>query len=97
MVATIDGEVAGIIGISREGDIGKYFSEFKPELRPHLKSITILRAIKASLQIVRDYHGPVVAVAQDGEGCRILHRLGFDHIHGANYVWANYSSKPATE
>lgn len=87
IAATLGGEVVGIIGVVREGEHGKYFSEFKPELRPHLKRITILRAIKASMEIVRSYRGPVVAVATTGEGCRILNRLGFVHIHGANYLW----------
>lgn len=87
IVAEMDGEVAGIVGVAREKDWGKFFSDFKPQLRPYLKSITIMRAIKDALQIVREYRGPVLAIAESPEGCRILHRLGFKHLYGAWYGW----------
>jgi hypothetical protein len=86
-VAELDGQVAGIIGVSRENNIGKFFADFKPELEPHLKSLTIMRAIKRALDFCDDYQGPVIAIAEHGEGCRILHRLGFDHLEGAYYGW----------
>lgn len=89
MVVEIDGQVAGIVGISREYTIGKFFADFKPELGPYLKSVTVWRAIKAALQFCDEYRGPVIAVAEHGEGCRILHRLGFDHLEGAHYGWLN--------
>ena len=83
----MDGKVVGIIGITREFDYGKFFSEFTEELRPYLRSVTIMRAIKNSLAYCEQYKGPVLAVALDAEGCRIMHRLGFTHIQGGWYGW----------
>jgi len=37
LVATLDGKVAGVVGVIRDGDHGRYFSEFHEELQPHLK------------------------------------------------------------
>ncbi len=86
-VAVMDGKVVGIIGITREGDYGKFFSDFTEELEPHLKSVTIMRAIKGALRYCDQYRGPVLAVAQHAESCRIMHRLGFTHLHGGWYGW----------
>lgn len=88
-VAIIDDEVVGVIGLAREKDYGRFFSDFSPRLHPHLRSITILRAIKASMRFVDAYQGPVVAEAEHDKGRRILERLGFAHAHGAFYVWPN--------
>lgn len=87
VVAVMDGRVVGILGVVREGPIGKYFCDFKPELQPHLKSMPIMRAIKQSMKFVEDYRGPVISVAEHAEGCRILNRLGFTHFMGAYYGW----------
>lgn len=86
-VAVLDGRVVGILGVVREGPIGKYFCDFKPEIEPFLRSMTIMRAIKRSMEFVYDYKGPLVSVAAHAEGCRILHRLGFTHLQGALYGW----------
>ena len=85
--ALIDGRVVGVLGIIREGPIGKFFCDISPELQPHLRSITIMRAIKASIEMVKDYRGPIVAVAEHAEGCRLLNRLGFTHLDGVYYTW----------
>ncbi len=89
IVAFVDGQLSGVIGVVREREYGKFFCDFKPELQPHLRSITIMRAIKASLRFADQYQGPVIAVADHAESCRILHRLGFTHLHGAYYGWLN--------
>ena len=86
-VAVMDGKVVGIIGITREFNYGKFFSDFAEELRPHLRSVTIMRAIKASLSYCEQYKGPVLALADNAESCRIMHRLGFTHLHGGWYGW----------
>ena len=86
-VAEMDGEIVGVIGISRDREHGLFFSDFKPSLQPHLKSITIMRAIKRALRFCEQYRGPVLAVAEDAESCRIMHRLGFTHLHGVWYGW----------
>ncbi len=85
----MDGELVGVVGVAREHSYGKYFCDIKPELQPHLRSITIMRAIKASLGFCDQYRGPLVAVADDAESCRLLNRLGFTHIQGALYGWLN--------
>jgi hypothetical protein len=87
LVAEMDGEIVGVIGIVREGGIGKYFCDIRPELMPYLTSMPIMRAIKKSMEWVEAYQGPLVAVAEHAEGCRILNRLGFTHLEGALYGW----------
>jgi len=87
LVAVMDGKVVGVLGIAREGQIGKYFCDFKEELEPYLRSMTIMRAIKQSIQFCEEYKGPLVSVAEHAEGCRILNRLGFVHLEGAVYGW----------
>lgn len=87
LVAEMDGEVVGFIGVVREGPIGKYFCDFKPELQPYLTSMPIMRAIKKSMEFVHEYQGPLVSVAEHAEGCRILNKLGFTHLDGALYGW----------
>ncbi len=77
----------GIIGITKGCDYGTFFSDFTAELKPHLRSVTIMRAIKESLAYCKQYQGPVLALAEDAEGCRIMHRLGFTHLHGGWYGW----------
>ena len=88
-VALLDGQVAGFIGIVREQAVGKLFCDFKPELQPYLQSITIMRAVKASMKFAEQYKGPIVAIAEHAEGCRILHRLGWTHLKGDLYGWLN--------
>ena len=87
IVAELDGELVGIIGVVREGGWGKYFADFKESLEPHLRSITIMRAVKESLAFVRGYRGPVIAVAEHVEGTRLLTRLGFTHLQGDLFGW----------
>jgi len=87
IVAEMDGKVVGMIGVVREGPVGKFFCDISPKLEPHLRSITIYRAIKDSMEIVKRYGGPVVCVAEHAEGCRLLNRLGFTHLDGAYYAW----------
>lgn len=89
IVAVMDGEVVGCIGVIRDRDAGRYFADFKEKLTPHLKSITIMRAVKASLRFVEEYAGPVVSVSEDAEGVMILTRLGFTHIEGELFAWLN--------
>ncbi len=86
-VILLDGKPAGLIGIVREGGIGKFFTEYKPELQPYVKSITIMRALRRSLDWCRAYRGPVIAVAATVESCITMNRLGFEHMDGVYYGW----------
>lgn len=88
-VAEIDGELVGMIGVVRERDYGKFFCDIRPKLQPYLRSITIMRAVKAAHRFCDEYQGPIIAVAEDAEGCRILNRLGWTHLEGALYGWLN--------
>lgn len=85
----MDGEVVGIIGVVRESEVGKLFCDFDPKLQPYLRSITLWRAVKASMRFCDEYRGPVVAIAGHAEGCRWLHRLGWTHLQGDVYAWLN--------
>ena len=84
---TMDGAPQGFIGIVRENGIGKYFTDYSDKLQPHLKSITIMRALKKSLDWCREYRGPVIAIAETAQGCMTLNRLGFEHLEGNYYGW----------
>jgi hypothetical protein len=90
-VALINGEVVGVIGVERQPEFGVFFSDFKPQLQPYLKSITIMRAIKDAMTFVEQYRGPVLSHAATVEGCIVLNRLGFTHMHGAWYGWLKQS------
>ena len=87
IVAEMNGRVVGIIGIVREQGYGKMFVDVDPELQPPLRSITIMRAVKQAMRFADDYRGPIVAVAEDAESCRIMNRLGWTHLQGALYGW----------
>lgn len=89
IVAEMDGKVEGVIGLKRDHDHGLYFSDFNEKLRPYLRSIQIMRAVKASMEFVKAYPGPVFTMATDAESCRLLCRLGFEHMLGEWYTWPN--------
>lgn len=84
---TMDGELAGIIGVVRDREVGKFFTEYKPELEPYLNSITIGRALHRAMDWCRAYRGPMVSIAESVEGCIALNRLGFEHMEGVYYGW----------
>jgi hypothetical protein len=86
-VITMDGVPHGFIGIVRENGIGKFFTDNSDELQPYLKSITIMRALKASLDWCREYRGPVIAIATTAQSCMTMQRLGFEHLQGTYYGW----------
>ena len=88
-VAEMDGQIVGVIGIIREAAVGRFFCDFKPKLQPYLRSITIMRAVKDSMAYADQYRGPVVAIAEHAEGCRIMNRLGWTHLQGELYGWLN--------
>lgn len=87
VVLTLDDEVAGIIGLSREHRHGLFFSDMKPELEPYLKTIPVMRALKAAMKFVTDYPAWVFAIAEHDKGCQILEWLGFVNIDEDIYQW----------
>jgi hypothetical protein len=92
-VALLDGQPVGLIGIARNKTHARCFSEFKPELRRHLRCVTILRVIKKAMALVRESRVPVIAISQVDEptSARILQRLGFRYLKaspiGDVYKW----------
>ena len=91
MVAILDGRVAGIAGIVREGPGYKLFSDSIPELEPHLRSITVLRAVKKVLQFTESSRLQVAAVSHNPD---LLLKLGFRHVGGDEYLWDPYGGQP---
>lgn len=87
LVAEIDGEIVGCIGVLRERYVGKYFFDCDARLTPHFRSIKLLRALKASMRWVKEYQGPLVSMADGAEGAEILIRLGFTHLEGDLFGW----------
>jgi len=85
VVVRMGGRPVAIIGIAIERSRARAFSEYKPELEPHLKSISVLRAIKAAQQMFAASVKPVVAVC-DGSAA-LLVRLGFVHVQDDVYAW----------
>lgn len=78
-VAEVDGELAGIVGISLTRPIRSIFCTFKDILRPHLKCLTILRLLKWLEAEIQSQKLPVFAIRERGEpkAVHILKRLGF--------------------
>jgi hypothetical protein len=85
VVVRLDGRPAAIIGVAIERTRARAFSEYKPELEPHLKSIPVMRAIKAAQQMFAASGRPVVAVC-DGSAA-LLVRLGFVQLQDDIYLW----------
>jgi hypothetical protein len=83
----LGGRTVGLIGIARNAMFRRFFSEYKPELEPLIKSMTVLRAIKAAMQIVRQQRGTIWSVAEHEKGAQVLERLGFEQFEGEVYAW----------
>lgn len=81
----LDGITVAIIGLYFDAGRMMAFSEYKPELEPYLKSMAILRAIKAAQQLFAQSKRPVYAVRE--ECTNILERVGFKHEADGVYKW----------
>lgn len=87
IVIEMDDEPVAIIGIARHRDRFQAFSEYKPALEPHLKSMPVLRAIKAGQQLIKEAPLPVIAIEEGKPG--FLSRLGFNEVSPGVYLWAD--------
>ncbi len=74
----LDGKPVGMLGLELRGNLAVAFSEFLPELEPHLKSITVGRAIKAAQALFRAC--PVPVIVANTSNPPLLERLGFSEI-----------------
>jgi hypothetical protein len=94
-VAEIDGEVQGIIGVALTRPFACMFSAFREALRPHLKSLSILRLIKRAEAAVRASSVPVLAIAEPTEVTApgMLERIGFEYLDRIDgdeiYQWSS--------
>ncbi len=93
-VAEVDDEPAGIIGLSLTRPAATLFSVAEEPLWPHLKSLTVLRLIKAAQSACRDCRLPIYALVDPDEGYqltapKILSRLGFNEVgeHDGSIIW----------
>lgn len=93
VILALDDEPAAVVGLANEGGYYKLFSEYKPQFKPYLRSMTTLRAIKAVMRMIKQARLPVVAVEQPNEpdSPRLLARMGFvfhnDSDSGAVHEW----------
>jgi hypothetical protein len=78
IVILLNDEPVGIVGLAYEGDRYTLFSEYKPALEPHLKSMTVLRAVHAAHRMVRAANLPVLVVNTSNPA--LLERMGFREI-----------------
>lgn len=78
IVVLLDDEPVGIVGLANEGDRLVAFSEYKPELEPHLKSMTVLRVVKAAQKMILTASLPVIVCETTNP--KLLERLGFAEI-----------------
>lgn len=78
-VAEIDGVVDGIVGVVMTRPVACLISCVGERLRPLLKTLSVLRAIKRVHDLCRAYHGRIIAVQDKNEpqSPAILARLGF--------------------
>lgn len=84
----LDEEPVAICGIATQGDHCLAFSDVKPALSPHLRSMTVLRAIKATQALIAASKLPVFALKTTESG--LLARLGFTPTCDPEvYQWAD--------
>ena len=84
-VVEVDGKPAGIIGLSLTRPIATLFSAFDEPLRPHLRSMTVLRLIRWAGDLCSAHRLPVMAIVDPDEGHtetapKMLARLGFERV-----------------
>jgi hypothetical protein len=85
VVVRMDEDPVCLIGLAKDSNYDKAFSEYKPSLEPYLKSITVMRAIKQFMKWVQDSKVPVYAMCVTTSG--ILDKLGFVQVEGELYQW----------
>ena len=79
-VAELDGVVEGIVGLVLTRPVACLVSGFSEALRPYLKSLPILKAIKRAYEACKAHNGMIIAVQErtEEQSPVILARLGFE-------------------
>lgn len=80
--AELDGETAGVIGLALTRPRACLFCSFDEALRPHLKSMPILRLLKKVEATFKRRGLPVYAIREKSEpkAEAMLKRLGFEYV-----------------
>jgi len=89
VVIRLDGKVSGVIGIIKDMQGPKFFSDLDDEVDP--KAFTVLRAMYVVVGWVRKYKVPVHAIASHQTGAELLSKLGFEHFDEDIYLWQPHS------
>jgi hypothetical protein len=84
IVVKMNGIPAGLLGLAKEADRDRAFTEYKPELEPYLRSIVVGRAIRALLKWAKASRVPVCAYSDRPD---VLTKCGFKQIQGEYYEW----------
>ena len=85
-VFKIDGVPVGVTGVVRVPEGLVMFSDITEELKPYLKTLPVLRTIKAMQKIAKDSRLPMYAIIDDLYGADLIKRMGFEHLHKDIYV-----------
>lgn len=87
----MDGELAGVIGLVLTRPRACLFCWFDEKLRPHLKSMAVLRLLKKVDDLMKTRGMPVYAIRQADEpkAAAVLTRLGFAFVgeHDGDEIW----------
>jgi hypothetical protein len=86
-VAIQDGEPIGVGGIAYRGEALEVFSDLKPEMKAHKK--TLYKTARRIVEILRQKRLPAYACANPEEPTadRFLTRLGFEQNEAGLYIW----------
>lgn len=78
----LDGELAGVVGLALTRPRACLFCWFDERLRPHLKSIAVLRLLKKVEALIHERGLPVYAIREEREpqAEKVLTRLGFASV-----------------
>lgn len=86
VVVCIDEDPRCVIGVAIGRGMALAFSEFKEDFRPHLRSITTLRALMAVKRMYAEVGMPLFAMRETEND--LLARLGFEQYQNEVWKWA---------
>lgn len=78
------------MGLANRRDHAALFADFKMEGYEMRKSFAVLRAIKQTMQMVKESKRQVYSVKQ--EGTDLLDRMGFEQLSDDLYRWPTSES-----
>ncbi|MGE4077403.1 MAG: hypothetical protein AB7F22_17745 [Reyranella sp.] len=77
-VVWLDGQPAGVIGVAISRGYATLFSDISPALEPHLRSMPVMRAVRAAITMAKRTGLTLMAFAEQCGGEAILQREGFE-------------------